>query len=444
MDFDYNKLYRKKYIGDTVKSCKQYQEFIVNVFRGEFQYIKDNYKFVTHANVQNECFIIATAYSKDVEFVKYIYECFDRSIDTSSKNPDGHSCLTIACRKGHIDVIKYLVNDLNLNVNNAFTVFKDSCLMQACSKNNLEVVKYLIEVCDADFNYKKINGFDCVSYIHPKNKHSGEIAAYLLEHTDTKKPIGHIDVLKTCIPLMKNAEKINWQLFNALKFFKGTNLVIPIIKNVNPLILDSFICYEAGVTDPYSEKFSKFKQYVDQLIEPFERNSIVNDQLCKNISFIPLMNDDTNIIDFSERDEFLFIHNKIEYYGKKNIVYDCIDFFKDTKDIIMDYDNIVLGEGIVVPKYIINKYILSCYIGCFYLNTVDQSDIIETLKFIDRYPTKYVSIDKLENDIVRYYDKLNISYNLYIKDISERYQLKILYLDIKCKELAQQMNINKQ
>jgi hypothetical protein len=333
-----------------------------------------------------------------------------------------------------INVIKYLVEDLKLVVNNIFTIFKESCLMQACSKNNLEVVKYLIEKCGADVNYTKLDTYDCISFLHPANKHSGEITAYLLEYANVKKRIGHIDVLKTAIPLMRNAKIINWQLRKAIEFYK-IDMLTPIIKNVNPLILDSQIRCKAGIVDPYSENFNKFKQYVDQLIEPFDRIERKIENSIKGTSFIQMIQDDTNIIDFSERDEFLFTHAKIPYYGKRNIVYNCMDIFRDTIDIV-NLNNVELGEGINVSKNIINKYIFSCHTGCFNLNTVDQSDIIGTLQFIDRYPTTYLSIDRLENDIVVYYDKLNIPYDLYIKDISERYQLKDLYLDIKCKELT--------
>lgn len=429
------KLKRRGYIGDTVIWCKKDLAFIVHVYLGDMLHIRNNYKYIKNCKIQNECFIVAAAYSKNSEIIKYIYNCFKYNIDTSSRNSDGHTCLTIACKRGSLDVIKYLVEDLKLNVNNAFTVFNDSCLMQACLKNKLEVVKYLIEICGADVNYTKMNFFDCMSYLHPTNKHSGEIAAYLLESIDYKKRIGHIDVLRTSIPLMKNAKKINWQLSSAFNFF-SIDMVIPIIKNVNPLILDHSVRCKAGIVDPYSDRFSIFKQYVDQLIEPLNRIDTKIDVSCESLSFAQLVRDD---IDFSERDEFLFTHAKISYYGKRNIVYDCMDIFRDifrdTKDIDV-FDNVELGEGIDVSKNIINKYIFSCYTGWFNLNTVDRSDIIETLKFIDRYPTKYLSIDKLEKNIIMYHDKLNTPYDLYIKDISERYQLKKLYLDIKCKDLA--------
>ena len=433
MNLEFNRLKRKKYVGQLNKYDRSDQEFIVKVRSGEFQYIKDNYKRVTENIVRQESFIIASTYSEDDEMIRFLFEKF--KIDVSFTNCAGYCCLTSACRKGHIEVIKYFIEELNMNINKTFTKLKASCLMMACSRNTLEVVKYLIEVCGADVGYKTKSGSNCMSYLHSKNEECGNIAAYLVESIESADDvlITDIDALEVCIPLMKKNKQINHQLKNDIKLHKDDlKRVFSIIKSINPLILDSSIRSKAGMKDPYCERFSKFKQYVDKLIDPVDHH--IDFQISKNNKESLQCQCGFNNIDFAERDELLFVHNSVEYYGKRSIVCECMNIFKDAKDIV-NFDNVELGTDLKVSKDTINKYILSCYTGQFDLSTIDAPDIIDTLRFIDRYPTKYVSIDDLEDDIVRYYSKISIPYCSYIKEMSERYQLRTLYLDIKCKDL---------
>jgi hypothetical protein len=45
MDDVFSKLKRKKYVGDMMW-CKEEREFVVNVYLGNIQYIRDNYEYI--------------------------------------------------------------------------------------------------------------------------------------------------------------------------------------------------------------------------------------------------------------------------------------------------------------------------------------------------------------------------------------------------------------
>ena len=64
----------------------------------------------------------------------------------------------------------------------------------------------------------------------------------------------------------------------------------------------------------------------------------------------------------------------------------------------------------------------------FNINCIKPDDLISFLKFIDQYPSKILSIDKIENELVIFMNKYKIDSNDYIKNIASRYRLKYLYL----------------
>lgn len=68
-------------------------------------------------------------------------------------------------------------------------------------------------------------------------------------------------------------------------------------------------------------------------------------------------------------------------------------------------------------------------------------NILEFIKFIDRYPTCNLSIEIIKYNIVKYYTKSNVSkltcndaiFSEYIKKICHIYKLNLMYLYIHAK-----------
>lgn len=70
----------------------------------------------------------------------------------------------------------------------------------------------------------------------------------------------------------------------------------------------------------------------------------------------------------------------------------------------------------------------SIYTDQFDIMKIKVEDIIQCLMHIDQYPMTHLSIDLLEHDLIKYFEKNNICNNAYIKNMVDKYQMKAIYL----------------
>ena len=128
--------------------------------------------------------------------------------DTDFKIKDREICLRWAAQKGHLNVIKHLVEqDVNIHVNDY--LLRDYALRLAAIEGHLNIVKYLVE-----------HGADIHSHCDDalrwsaKNGHL-EVVKYLIEHgADVKslddgvllcaKHNGHMEVVEYLKEVLKN------------------------------------------------------------------------------------------------------------------------------------------------------------------------------------------------------------------------------------------------
>ena len=79
-----------------------------------------------------------------------------------------HYCASIlwhACRSFTFKTVKFLI-ERGANVNSSSeTVFQTTPLMVACAKNRLDVVVYLVEQANVDLNKVNVHGESCLFYI---------------------------------------------------------------------------------------------------------------------------------------------------------------------------------------------------------------------------------------------------------------------------------------
>ena len=183
--------------------------------------------------------------------------------------------------------------------------------------------------------------------------------------------------------------------------------------------------------DPFENKYEQVVNLVNQL----------NHQIELDLMDDGRKNQDTKIMcDFTKPSEFLFKHGTIDYFGYRETVYESILLLKGLKESIGFVDKFVL-EG-SLPKEIINKYIVSCYTGYFDTDCFNESHdhYIDFLKFIDQYPTICVSVDKMENHIIKYTKTQNSGQDLeYLKIICNKYRMKRLYVALHNKNYSMQV-----
>jgi hypothetical protein len=86
-----------------------------------------------------------------------------RKIDIKALDNQGKSPLHHAAERGSLDVITYLVKDVNLNVN-CRTTHQETPLMLACKENQSKAVELLIEL-GGDIHAVNRAGYTCLHYI---------------------------------------------------------------------------------------------------------------------------------------------------------------------------------------------------------------------------------------------------------------------------------------
>ena len=213
---------------------------------------------------------------------------------------------------------------------------------------------------------------------------------------------------------------------------------------INPLMLDdaNFFRLCGQHNDNYFDvQYNEYKCLVDNLTcrvpIPTKLKSFIHEKESQHNKI--------TTTDFRYESSPLFWHNNILYHGNRDIVYNSILFLKESSEYL-DFKDVFTLSG-SLDYYLINMYIESCYSGTINLIMVGPSDIMQFLRFIDQYPTESLSINKLELDIVDYFDNLlkdktedkinNNTFDSELEVMCEKYKLKCLYLFIHNEKIVQ-------
>lgn len=466
-------------------------KFLVNRLMDKYILINDLINVINHTdNSGDNCFMAACGGNNNLEIIKYLAtcSCIDiNCLDISGKNclmeacrknenleiikylvtdlkictdlidANGDNCLTLACWKNrNVDVVKYLINDLKMCTNHQDHT-ENNCLLAACLDNNLSVAEYLIDNINLDINHtnksgnsglliacwngnfdlikkilncEKINvnvtnkgGENCISMACGyKKREYLKVIEYLINNTDIELRLKHMrsETFKEIIWKIPDPVKLN-KLMDLGPRKYGMIKMKGFVDTINPFLLniDNRKRFEIN-------PFEKNYQQVIELVDIVD-NKICLEEDCEEV--VTVMN--TKLVcDFTKKSEFLFKHGSEDYYGHRETVYESILLLKDMKDT-MDFTNGLILDG-NLPKEIINQYIGSSYTGFFDMECLDKSPeyFIDFLKFIDQYPTIYVSVDKLEKQIIWILNSYVYEDYLYFKNLCNKYQMKRLYVHL--------------
>jgi len=391
----------------------------------------------------NNCLLIACSENKNLEIIKYLIE--DQKMSINLHNDDGYNCLLIACRDNkNLEIIKYLIFDKEMYVNYHVRGTSWACFDIACHNNPL-IAAYILLQKSLDYGGKDV-----------------EIT---LRGVYYEKYIQIVQLIKN------NHKQLNRLLLCGSNRYSAKKMV-EIINVINPLKLQKDILDLYKIENPYNKKYSEFVKIVDDLYESFDKfdnkcydennneysvvgcidefgngydnfslsiaPNLTSEQCMSNVKIAEITKYTLNKtkqpfdINFAKHD-LLFKHNTICYYGDRNIVYDSILCLKDISDTY-SFDQPVELEG-SLSQYIINLYIQSMYTLSFDIDKIVPVDIFNFIKFVDQYPTSSLSIELLEGDIVKYFNEKKIDYNDTMKEICNRYGLKLMYMDMHNKKL---------
>ena len=328
-------------------------------------------------------------------------------------------------------IIKYLIQDLDINVNQTNEYFdpsggirnhyKDTCLTMGCLYNpNLRIIEYLIQ--DVKMNIYHLNYWsdNCLDQAC-ENNNNVEIIKYLIQETKVPLSIKKMSfpLFKTIIPDLKNYHRLNLLLKLGFEKYERLPLICTIIQ-FNPIILDKNILKLANLNDPFDDSFDHFINNVNKITNQIPIDIMIKDKSKKR----------KHEYDHKPKSEILFELNGFCYHGNRRIVYESMYIFKDLiSDDCFDFKNTIVLD-VQIPGYIVNLYLESCYYGIFDMNDIGTDDLISFIKFIDQYPSNVLSIHLLENEIIEYLDQHQITPNDYLMSICTKYQLKNLYIYI--------------
>ncbi len=395
---------------------------------------------VNHIDIEgNNCLLLSCMKScSDLELIKYLVD--EIKIDTSYRNLKGDNCLTILFKKTRkrsidYDIIKYLLEEIKMDANH-IDIEGNNYLILSCVTGNpdLNLIKYLVEESKIHTSYKNLNGNNCLSLLLNHiyiGSNELNIIIYLIQNTniDLSTIKIHKNILKKLIPqFTNNYSKLNQLLNNAINTFQFITMN-KILSEINPIIIDKMIREIFNIKNPFDDTYETFLNNVKKfeckiptsVFESYKTNTKTNKKK----------------INYTKQTQILFKYNNKYFYGHKHIVYGCMCLLEYLCDYNFDSEEeIVLNSStsIFLPDNIICMYIRSCYnVNTFNINDILGPDFINFLKFLDQYPTKTLSIDLLEHNLIQWIDihikekPFDIDIN-YIKNICDKYKLKYLCL----------------
>ena len=441
-----------------------------------------NQVFKKNINIESSDYLLyACSDNPNTRVIKYLID--DKSMDPYVKDEKGLNCLMRACSHNEsLEVIKYLINVKNMDPR-ILSPMQNDCFMLSCSTNvNLDIIKYLRQVIEPELEYLNINYENCLTLACTSNPninvikylielmdidHSDDdnyieyaisinpnlnVAKYLIENTPWNIRFGRKNNtrFKELIRLMSKTK--NYQRFNDFisRASRHYDNICSFISEVNPLMIDRKILnrihpvilsdYEKTMIKEYNYsydcpkndkcpffqdpfilyKYVDFIQKVDSLTckIPFKISDIGNMSTSDRI--IPR-------IDFTRPSQELFKHQGIIYHGDRKVTLGSMLLFNDCEFDFKELPELSPG----LPGYLVSLYLKSCYDGYFDMNQIDTNDdFIQFLKFIDQYPTIYLSVSKCEKEIVQYMLEHDVRVIQCVKDMCNRYQLKHLYIHI--------------
>lgn len=388
-------------------------------------------KYNPHPSMRNivsylEC---ACYGNQNVEILDYLITRYETFNDLSY-------LLIKAAANPRIEIIKYLIESENVNVDiNYKNDGGDNCLMYACTHNtNHEVIRYLIE--EQKMNPHDIDWTNSLSEFHDNHVQKPfSLQSLWSTYEDMIKKCQHMfDIVMRTNDYVTINNFFAGCIDNSENNLKIHDTTMDLMDSVNPLILKRSLKYTDIYPDPWVQSFDTFVEYVDGLNCVIPINELnVN---CLNAN---CLSDDagtkSNKIDHSICPQILFVHDSIPYYGSREIVYGSIHLLKDINLINFDEEPFVLD--IKAKKYIINLFIDSSSGHGFDINDVFPEDFDDFINLIDKYPTDYLSIDKIEMALIFYLNKHKetICFDL-IRAHCTKYRLKLLYLFLHQKTLT--------
>lgn len=405
--------------------------FAIKICQNNVRYVKNNYKYVKDKGMLKYFIVLSAIFCTDIEITQFL---FSFSLNNVVDRYDG----------------------------------KKECLYYAFVYNpSLKMLRYLIEICGANVNTRirdlswpyfhpkyydnrdnkrfkgiaSINGICSLSDLIFGNNSIGnyiEKAIYIIENTNIiiELQSNYITKYIQIISGVKKSDKLNNLINIGLKTY-SLNKMKSIVQLLNPLLIETKIrdLFDIKISGLFDHTYDIFCHEIDEIKSTALLKDILNEgylylRSCSTEYDVGDIGDINNVD--MDKSEILFNCCGTDYRGDKEKVYSVMT---PMKEILASSDfssTIVLSQ--TLPDYILKKYIESCYTNKFNINCIKPKDIIQFIEFIDQYPTNLLTMSNFEVDIVKFFEKHKVNpFQTNIRDVCDKYQLKLVYLFLKIK-----------
>lgn len=143
--------------------------FAINICKNNNHYIQEHWKDVGEHRIQEMMIIAASEQKFHDPVFSFLNEKW--KIDKNYENEFRSSCLHAACEHNDLDMIKYLIDLVQLDpMHKTNDYHGNNCLLSACRNNpNIDVIKYLINEIKMDIHVKNNNKENCLMLACHKN-----------------------------------------------------------------------------------------------------------------------------------------------------------------------------------------------------------------------------------------------------------------------------------
>lgn len=384
-----------------------------------------------HLNIEDnqKAFWMACWHENNLDQFKNIIKITEATKPNDyQKSYQNYGCgYEIACAHNkNTEIIAYMLDNKMIS-QECESFYKFKGYISACKYNNLEVVKFLITR----------GGFD------PHNRNSDGKNAFLIACEWNKD-------LKVIEYLIKNV-KININVGEMLDVVVcNPNCAKYLIESKYYLLINNGRLNERNVQQKKQklENKSLFQTIVDNKFQGYSKN----DYLVRQLSYKEILylakngmiiepEKDSNVISYilPFRDKIpedgftqypkdnisniIFKVNDITYYGYKQLVF-CQSQTLMNFASMSEKDDVVEINQPTISQQLVEIYLRTFYTGNFFeIYRLDVSELIELCKFVDKYPSKILNIENLEQSLIQTY---TLRYKEYYMSLVERYKLYFL------------------
>ena len=151
----------------------QAQPEIIEILKKRYRLLQDNSK-------SNRNLLLEACESGHIDTVHHLV--IDKHCDINAKGSRGNTPLHYACKKGKYEIVKFLTNHHECNIEAENFYYKDRAVHLACESGHIDIVRHLVINKHCDINAKNSRGYTPLHYACGEGKY--EIVKFLTDHPE--------------------------------------------------------------------------------------------------------------------------------------------------------------------------------------------------------------------------------------------------------------------